>query len=97
MCIQCKMLVWNILREKLFGLFYYLKSPLDPRQLLRLTCAPADLEQAKREAEMHAERKQQAWNEAQEAGKGGASMEGSHLSSLKDKIKDMAVSSSSVF
>jgi len=46
---------------------------------------------------MHAERKQQAWNEAQEAGKGGSSMEGSHLSSLKDKIKDMAVSSSSVF
>ena len=40
---------------------------------------------------MHAERKEHAWNEAQEAGKGGSSMEGSHLTHLKEKIKDMGV------
>lgn len=51
----------------------------------------ADLEQARREAEMHAERKQAAWTEAQQAGTGGASMEGSHLTHLKEKIKDMGV------
>ena len=50
-----------------------------------------DLEQARREAEMHAERKEHAWNEAQEAGKGGSSLEGSHLTNLKEKIKDMGV------
>ena len=40
---------------------------------------------------MHAERKEHAWNEAQEAGKGGSSLEGSHLTNLKEKIKDMGV------
>ena len=40
---------------------------------------------------MHAERKEQAWREAQQAGTGGASMEGSHLTNLKEKIKDMGV------
>lgn len=55
----------------------------------------ADLEQAKREAEMHARRKDEAWREAQETGQGGASLEGSHLTQLKEKIKDMGVSYSS--
>ncbi len=55
----------------------------------------ADLEQAKREAEMHARRKDEAWREAQQTGQGGASLEGSHLTHLKEKIKDMGVSSSS--
>lgn len=53
--------------------------------------ARTDLEQARREAEMHADHKERAWNDAQEAGKGGSSMEGSHLSHLKEKIKDMGV------
>ena len=45
---------------------------------------------------MHARRKDEAWREAQETGKGGASLEGSHLTHLKEKIKDMGVSYSSV-
>ena len=40
---------------------------------------------------MHAEQKERAWAEAQNAGHGGSNMEGSHLSNLKEKIKDMAV------
>ncbi len=52
----------------------------------------ADLEQARREAEMHAERKQQAWKEAAQAGTGGAQHEGSTLTHLKEKIQDMGVS-----
>ena len=44
---------------------------------------------------MHARRKDEAWREAQETGQGGASLEGSHLTQLKEKIKDMGVSYSS--
>ena len=44
---------------------------------------------------MHARRKDEAWREAQETGRGGASLEGSHLTHLKEKIKDMGVSCSS--
>ena len=42
---------------------------------------------------MHADRKQQAWKEAAQAGHGGASHEGSTLSHLKEKIQDLGVSS----